>query len=425
MCDLSSAAKRARTGTLTRRSVLLWGAASVACSGGGSGDDSGRGGSAGGPTGPTGRDPNAVAVVPAGSYDAAVVNASMAQLFDLLGDVRGLVQGKTVTIKPNLVGYPFSRAAGRPPEETYITHGATVLALVNLLVRDGASRVRIVESFGSTDRFEDIIASANWDVQALQAAGVEFEDTRNMGLGNGYAQIAVPGTPALYTYFEVNRSYVDTDVFISLTKMKNHDIGGVSLSMKNLFGITPLSLYGDQTDLGERALGYRGPSMHDGNDGVNAPLPGEMPGGGNDRNARVPKIIVDQVAARPVDLAIVAAIGGLSGAEGPWSPDPVGATSPGLLIGGWNPVATDAVAMSIMGYDPLASDGTGPFPGLNHIAMAHARGLGVLAGHAADRRHQQRHQDCDDGEHDRGSRQARCLAELPQKHGVRTLKLGV
>jgi uncharacterized protein (DUF362 family) len=301
----------------------------------------------------------------------------MAQLFDLLGNVRGLVQGKTVTIKPNLVGYPFTRAAGRPPEETYITHGVTVTALVNLLLQNGASRIRIVESNGTSDSFETVIASAGWDVQALQAAGVEFEDTRNMGRSSSYAQITVPGTPALYTYFEVNRSYVDTDVFISLTKMKNHDIGGVSLSMKNLFGITPLSLYGDQTERGEQALGYRGPSMHDGNDGVNAPLPGEMPGGGNDRNSRVPRIIVDQNAARPADLSIVSAISGLSGAEGPWSPDPVSATSPGLLIGGWNPVATDAVAMSIMGYDPLAPDGTGPFPGLNHIAMAHARGIGV------------------------------------------------
>jgi uncharacterized protein (DUF362 family) len=301
----------------------------------------------------------------------------MAQLFDLLGDVQGLVQGKTVTIKPNLVGYPFNPAARRPAEETYITHGATALALVNLLLQNGASRVRIVECVATTDSFEDVIDSAGWDVQALQAAGVEFENTRNMGASSSYAQITVPGTPALYTHFEVNRAHVDTDVFISLTKMKDHDIGGVSLTMKNLFGITPLSLYGDQTELGEQALGFKGPSMHDGNDGVNAPLPGEIDGGGNDRNSRVPQIIVDQTAARPVDLAIVAAISGLSGAEGPWSSDPLNATSPGLLIAGWNPVATDAVAMSIMGYDPLAADGTGPFPGLNHIAMAHARGLGV------------------------------------------------
>ncbi len=370
--------RKATSGTLTRRSVLLWGAATVACSGSsGDGNNGGAPGGGGAPNGPAGRDPNAVAIVPAGSYDAAVVGASMAQLFDLLGDVQGLVQGKTVTIKPNLVGYPFSRADGRPPEETYVTHGATVLALVNLLLQSGAARVRVVECVGSTDSFEEIIASANWDVQALQSAGVEFENTRNLGESSSYAQITVPGTPALYSHFEVNRSYVDTDVFISLTKMKNHDIGGVSLSMKNQFGITPLSLYGNKTDRGEAALGYKGPSMHDGNDGVNAPLPGEISGGGNDRNTRVPQIIVDLNAARPVDLAIIDAISGLSGAEGPWSPDPVGATSPGLLIGGWNPVATDAVAMSVMGYDPLAADGSGPFPGLNHIAMAHARSIGT------------------------------------------------
>jgi len=37
-------------------------------------------------------------------------------------------------------------------------------------------------------------------------------------------------------------SYADTDVFVSLAKLKHHETTGVTLTMKNMFGITPSSL---------------------------------------------------------------------------------------------------------------------------------------------------------------------------------------
>ena len=45
---------------------------------------------------------------------------------------------------------------------------------------------------------------------------------------------------------------------------------------------------------------------------------------------------------------------------------------------GFDPVATDAVSMGVMGFDPRAADYTIPFETrLNHVALAASAGLGI------------------------------------------------
>jgi uncharacterized protein (DUF362 family) len=46
----------------------------------------------------------------------------------------------------------------------------------------------------------------------------------------------------MFSSFDVNRAYADTDVLVSLAKLKQHGTTGVTLTMKNMFGITPSSL---------------------------------------------------------------------------------------------------------------------------------------------------------------------------------------
>ena len=48
----------------------------------------------------------------------------------------------------------------------------------------------------------------------------------------------------MFSAFDFNHAYEDTDVLVSLAKLKNHATAGVTLSMKNLFGLPPNSLYG-------------------------------------------------------------------------------------------------------------------------------------------------------------------------------------
>ena len=107
-------------------------------------------------------------------------------------------------------------------------------------------------------------------------------------------------------------------------------------------------------------------------------LPGEKPGFQTEApGVRVPWTIVDENAARPIQLAIVDGITSVHGGEGWWNPG-IGPIEPGLIVTGFDAVATDAVSMAVMGFDPRAADGTTPFEtGLNHVALAERAGLGT------------------------------------------------
>ena len=320
-----------------------------------------------------------VAIVPCSSYGPEVRDA-MAKSFDLLGGIGSLVKNKTVTVKLNLTGTDFSSYMGRPVGETYMTHYSTALALASLLFAAGARRVRFVESTQSKASLGSSLALADWDVKALEALGkMEFENTRNLGDGKSYSHLRVPTGGYMFSTLDLNHSYADTDVMVSLAKLKNHITAGVTLSMKNLFGLTPNSLYGDQAG-DENATAGRGP-IHNPTEFPNVRLPGLKQGiTSTDATWRVPRIVVDICAARPIHLAIIDGITSMSGGEGPWCKDAAELkfTQPGVLIAGLNPVSTDAVGTAVMGYDnPRAVRGEKPFGFCdNHLLMAEQAGLG-------------------------------------------------
>jgi uncharacterized protein (DUF362 family) len=330
--------------------------------------------------GPRNRSDAAVAIASCRSYGPEVRSA-LRDCFDLLGGIGTLVKNKTVTVKVNLTGTNFAPFLGRPVGETYMTHFSTVLALAGLLFDAGASRVRLVESTQSKGNLETTLGFADWDLTALRALGrMEFENTRNLGSSKSYSHLRVPNQGGLFSAFDFNRAYEDTDVMVSLAKLKNHLTAGVTLSMKNLFGITPNSLYGDQAG-SEDATEGRGP-LHTSLGYKKIKLPGLKQGvTSNDATYRVPRIVTDICAARPIHLAIIDGITSMSGGEGPWCQDahPMKVTTPGVLIAGLNPVSTDAVGTAVMGYDnPRATRGTKPFDICdNHLLLAEQAGLGT------------------------------------------------
>jgi uncharacterized protein (DUF362 family) len=205
--------------------------------------------------------------------------------------------------------------------------------------------------------------------------GLVWEDTRNMGSGKSYRTIQVGRGAYLYSSFEVNHRYADTDVMVSIPKMKNHQIAGITLSMKNLFGITPSALYSSNLQ-NENSTDARQKVLHEG--GLSAaggeilPVPSEAPG------FRVPRAVVDIVRARPIDLSIIDGIVSMHGGEGQWQGPSLGIVVPGLLIVGRNPVCTDSVATAVMGYRPEAPDWTAPFQnGANTLRLAAESGIGT------------------------------------------------
>ena len=321
-----------------------------------------------------------VALVSCRSYGPEL-RPALEKCFDLLGGIGSLVKGKTVAVKLNLTNGDFMNFLGRPVGETFMTHPATALALGSLLFAAGARRVRFVESTPSRAALAATLTLGDWDVPALTALGkVEFENTRNLGSGKSYSHLRVPNGSYMFSAFDLNQAYEQTDVMISLAKLKLHLTAGVTLSMKNMFGITPNSIYGSEAG-NEEATAGRGP-LHSprGSDSVH--LPNLKEGiTSADPTWRVPRVTVDVCAARPIHLAIIDGIMAMTGGEGPWCQEAgrVKLTSPGVLIAGLNPVSADAIATAVMGYpDPRAARGMKPFQDCdNHLLLAEQAGLGI------------------------------------------------
>jgi len=323
-----------------------------------------------------------VAIVRARGYEQGL-EAAVAGLFDQLGGLGRLVKGKTVTIKLNLTGSPASRFEGRPLGSTHYVHPRLVGAVVHAMGRAGARRVRLVESCWATGGpMEEFLLDCGWPVRALATAApqVEFENTNARGKGRRYVRLKTPPGAWIYPAYDLNEAYEQTDVFVSLAKLKNHATCGVTLSLKNSFGITPASIYGDDAGLeepNENPTTGRAAVFHFGKRGPSRSAPQEFdPQSSRDPGYRVPRIVAELVAARPVDLAVIDGIETVTGGEGPWI-DGLRFVQPHLLIGGLNPVATDAVAMAVMGYDPQAVRGTPPFHRAdNTLKLAEALGVG-------------------------------------------------
>jgi uncharacterized protein (DUF362 family) len=314
------------------------------------------------------------------------VTATLGSMFNELGGLERIVKGKTVTIKLNLTGSPGLRLQGRPLGVTHYTHPKLVGATAYLMGRAGAKRIRFVESgWALSGPLEEYMLDSGWNVRALAnaAPGVEFENTNNLGKGKRYARLKVPGTPYMYPAFDLNHAFEDTDVFVSMAKLKNHETCGVTLSLKNCFGNTPASIYGDNSGVdepNEKPTSGRGAVCHAGKRQPSRSAPQEIHFGDNhDAGYRVPHIVADMVAARPVDLAIIDGIESIAGGEGPWiRSKPLRLVQPGVLIAGTNPVTTDAVATAVMGYNPRADRGTAPFQTCdNTLLLAERHGIGT------------------------------------------------
>jgi uncharacterized protein (DUF362 family) len=311
------------------------------------------------------------------AYEPEGLLKTLQTMMDQVGGLGKLVAGKTVAVKVNLTGNVRQQALGLPPGRTYQVHPNMVLAVAHLLDRAGAKRIRFLEGTYQTGPMEDYLQAAGWDLKTLAGlkAAVDYEDTRNLGKGKRYHQVKVPGGGHLFPAYELNHSYVDCDVYVSLAKLKNHATAGVTLSIKNNFGITPTALYGGHT-ANEKSTTNRVRVFHQGAEQAAAGLPQELdPQGPRRPTYRVPRHTVDSIGIRPIDLAILDGIETVSGGEGPWLE--LTAQQPGLLLAGRNPACTDAIATAVMGYDPQARDATGPFPGSNHLALAAAVGLGT------------------------------------------------
>jgi len=237
-----------------------------------------------------------------------------AVLYETLCEFALPVKDKTVLLKPNFVGLD--------PLGVMNTHPGVIAAARESFLRLGAAQVLIGDGPAMDRDTEAIIES----VRLREFTGplgrtfvdLNVDDVKRVALSTRASRLKELYLP---------KTVLGVDFLVSMPKLKTHHWAGVTLSLKNMFGIVPGSCYGWPKNVLHWA--------------------------GIDRS-----ILDINAAARP-DFAIVDGILGMEG-NGPiqGTPKPCG-----ILVLGDDPVAVDATCCRAMGLRPekvkyLAAAGT-------------------------------------------------------------------
>ncbi len=248
------------------------------------------------------------------------------------------VKGKSVLLKPNLV--EPSKSA---PQIN--TNPVLVRSVAEVFRSWGAREVFVAEGQGHC-RDTGFVLEQSGLGPILGREKLEFVDLNHDDIVSKPNRLGFTNL----SWLHLPASLVRADLVVSLPKMKTHHWAGVTLAMKNLFGVMPGVAYGWPKNV-----------LH---------------------HAGIPGSILDINAAVQPDLAIVDGIIGMEG-DGP-----IMGTSrnSGVLVMGTNLTAVDATASRLMEIDPyrvqylaLASGRLGP------IAEPHIRQRGEPIAELAQR----------------------------------------
>jgi uncharacterized protein (DUF362 family) len=224
------------------------------------------------------------------------------------------VRGKTVLLKPNLVGLD--------PLGVMNTHPAVIAATRESFLRLGASEVFIGDGPAMDRDTESILQS----VKLKEFTGPLSHIFRDLNLDD-VSRVPLPTRASRLRELFLPRTVLGVDFLVSIAKFKTHHWAGVTLSLKNMFGVVPGACYGWPKNV----LHWAG----------------------------IDNSILDINAVARPDFAIIDGIVGMEG-NGPIQGTP---KATGVLILGNDPVAVDATACRVMGLKPdkvsyLAAAGT-------------------------------------------------------------------
>jgi len=253
--------------------------------------------------------------------------AAVEQAIDLLGGIESVTRGKArIMLKPNLV-YPSPQA----------TTKREVIAALARLMQAAHKEVSIGEGSAAAEGFNakglEAFRTRNSDLLSRmqryvfdQLGYTELSKALRIPLVNLHAgEMAKVRVPNGFVFDEltIHRSLTEIDLLCSVPMMKTHVLAQVTLGMKNLVGVFPGTVY-----CSVRAC------MHD--------LASKVESSGT------AAAVVDMVRANKLGLVVVDASMAMQG-EGPSLGTPV---EMGLIIAGTNPLATDMVSASLMGFAP-------------------------------------------------------------------------
>jgi uncharacterized protein (DUF362 family) len=240
-----------------------------------------------------------VAILKAASYEENLTEI-IQQGIKLCGLV---VRDKRVLLKPNLVEYE---------KDTVInTNPAVVGGVIEAFLRLGAREVRVAEGPGHR-RDTDGLLLASGLLPYLEDTRTSFVDLNLDDMRRVALQSSFMGIEALF----FPEAVLSADLLVSMPKLKTHHWAGMTLSMKNLFGLVPGVKYGWPKNF----LHWHG----------------------------IDQSIVDINSTVRAHFVIVDGIIGMEG-NGPIQGKP---KPSGVLVFGDDPVAVDATCTRIAGLNP-------------------------------------------------------------------------
>ncbi len=226
-----------------------------------------------------------------------------AVIYESLREFNLPVRDKTVLLKPNLVGLD--------PLGVMNTHPVVIAAARESFLRLGASQVLIGDGPAMDRDTEAIIES----VRLREYAGPLARAFVDLNLDE-VERVQLRTQASRLKELYLPKTALGVDFLVSMPKLKTHHWAGVTLSLKNMFGIVPGSCYGWPKNV----LHWAG----------------------------IDRAILDINAAARPDFAIVDGIIGMEG-NGPIQGTP---KASGVLILGDDPVAVDATCCRVMGLIP-------------------------------------------------------------------------
>ncbi|MEI7555787.1 DUF362 domain-containing protein [Candidatus Chlorohelix sp.] len=231
--------------------------------------------------------------------------------------------GKRVVLKPNII-YNF-------PGSAINTHPAVLEAAIRLFREQGAKEVIVAEGSAYQRDITDLLYQSGIQ-KVLDSLNVPFVDLNHDDL----VKVNTKGGYNSLEFMWLPKTIAQAELLVSMPKMKTHHWAGVTLSMKNLYGIVPGIKYGWPKNI----LHVTG----------------------------IEQNIVELYETMPPQATIVDGIMAMEG-DGPLFGTPKPAQ---VLVIGRDLVAVDATCARIMGFEP-----TKDF--LKHIWYADWLGQGVMS----------------------------------------------
>ncbi|MBX9601394.1 MAG: DUF362 domain-containing protein [Bryobacteraceae bacterium] len=135
-------------------------------------------------------------------------------------------------LKPNLVEYS--------PTAPINTHPLLVAAVADSLYRRGAAAVTVADGPGHVRDFEMLAEESGFTEQLRLLKRPALVDLNYDPVRRVNTAARTTALPDLW----LPESVLAADIVISMPKIKTHHWAGVTLSLKNLFGVLPGSVYG-------------------------------------------------------------------------------------------------------------------------------------------------------------------------------------